>query len=202
MVWGWIDWTLRLNSDKRLDWLQKNSEHNGMRLDGLNTRLNSDKRLDWSQKYSDHNGMRLDVLNTEAEQWQEAGLAAEQTWTQWYEAGWTEHRGWTVTRGRTGCRTILNTIVWGWMDWTLRLNSDKRPDWLQNNSEHNSMRLDGLKRESYHWEWRRNLTQLCIRLHICNQFIANLIWSFLSFVTIFLTPCSIHNFNNRYLIIH
>ena len=63
-----MDCTIRLSSDKRLDWLLNNSEHNGMRLDGLNTRLNSDKRLDWSQKYSDHNGMRLDVLNTEAEQ--------------------------------------------------------------------------------------------------------------------------------------
>jgi hypothetical protein len=25
----------RLTSDKRLDWLQNNSEHNGMRLDGM-----------------------------------------------------------------------------------------------------------------------------------------------------------------------
>ena len=117
-LWGWMDCTIRLNSDKRLDWLQNHSEHNGMRMDGMQnkaeqwqeagcttilntlvwgwiecrTRLNSDRRLDWLQNNSEHNDMRLDRMQNQAEQWQEAG-----------------------------CTTILNTLVWGWMDWRERL---------------------------------------------------------------------------------
>jgi len=30
-----MDCTIRLNSDKSLEWLQNLSEHNGMRLDGM-----------------------------------------------------------------------------------------------------------------------------------------------------------------------
>jgi hypothetical protein len=56
-----------------------------------------------------------------------------------------------VTRGWIGSRTILNTMVWGWMECRTRLNSDKRLDWPHNHSEHSGMRLDGLKRETEHW---------------------------------------------------
>ena len=55
-------------------------------------RLDSDKRLEWLQNYSEQNGMRLDGLHNQTEQWQEVGLAAEPFRTQWYEAGWTEER--------------------------------------------------------------------------------------------------------------
>jgi len=41
-------------------------------------RLNSDKRLDWLQNHSEHNGVMLDGLGNQAEKWQEFGLAAEQ----------------------------------------------------------------------------------------------------------------------------
>jgi len=43
-------------------------------------RLNSDKSLDWIQDHSEHNGMRLDGLHNQAEQWQEAVLDAELFW--------------------------------------------------------------------------------------------------------------------------
>ena len=206
-LWGWMDCTIRLNSAKRLDWLQNHSEHNDMRLGGLHNqaeqwqeaglaaepfwtqwcdagwtgqsgwkvarvwtgcrtilntmlwgwmdctiRLNSAKGLDWLQNHSEHNDMRLGGLNNQAEQWQEAELAAEPFWTQWYEARWTAHSACTVARGWIGCRTILNTMVWGWMECRTRLNSDKRLDWLQNHSEHNGVRLDGLHNQAEEWQ--------------------------------------------------
>ena len=100
MVWGWTGCRTRLKSNKRLGWLHNHSEHSGMRLDGMQNKV---------------------------EQWQEAGLAAQPYWTQWYETGWNAEQGWTVTGGWVSCATILNTMVWGWMECRARLNSVK---WL------------------------------------------------------------------------
>ena len=117
MVWGLIDYTIRRNSDKRLHVPQNHSEQNGMRLDGL---------------------------HSQAEQWQEPGLDAEPFLTKWHVTGWTTHLERTLTRGWIGRRSILNKMVWGWMEYTIRLYSDKSLDWPQNHSEQNGMRLDGL----------------------------------------------------------